>query len=117
MGAWSQRVPPKTRAGRCGACRLLLELAQHQERPLATIKDAAYAWRQADFFLSLIPRETVSSRVQELRDLPSASKWPMSDVIGRLAAVVADDGNLGRPRPFLGWSVGPHWVLSERPER
>jgi len=32
-----------------------------QARPLATIKDAAYAWRQTIFFLSLAPRTEVDA--------------------------------------------------------
>jgi hypothetical protein len=87
-------------------------LAQSQERPLATIKDAAYAWRQAVFFLSLTPRDELSEHVKALRGLPSAAQWPMTEVIDGLAAAAGDERLADSP--FLGWTVGPHWALSRR---
>ena len=73
---------------------------------VTTVKDAAYAWRQAIFFLSLLP-------VAELGERLEASQWPMTEVIEGLASVVAGDQSV-EVRPFLGWSVGTHWTLSRR---
>lgn len=90
----------------------LLALAQRQDRPLATVKDAAYAWRQAVFFLSLTPRAEWPARVEKLRLPPLADRWPMSEIIDGLAVVAS--GGEPRTGPFLGWTLGPHWVLSRR---
>ncbi|CCH79838.1 conserved hypothetical protein [Nostocoides japonicum T1-X7] len=116
-GVQPTRSPEDLAKAAAGCTARLLELAQRQERPLAAIKDAAYAWRQAVFFLSLIPGDALPSRVDDLRALPSASRRPMSDVIDGLASVVAGRGPRDGMRPFLGWSVGPHWALSSRSGR
>ncbi len=80
---------------------------------VTTVKDAAYAWRQAIFFLSLLPVAELGERLESFRRLPLASQWPMTEVIEGLASVVAGDQSV-EVRPFLGWSVGTHWTLSRR---
>lgn len=86
---------------------------------LQTVKNCAYAWRQAVFFLSFCDRTTQEAAVARLRDdvtTAGLDRWLWAAVEG-LAAVVGGarfgaDGTTGAGRRFLGWSVGPHWVLS-----
>lgn len=105
-----------------GAARVtdrLLARAQTQPRPLATVKDAAYAWRQAVFFLTMSDPGTHQQTIEMMRGLPGAAGPPMSVVIDGLEAAIAgptqrSPGGLGSGAgmPFLGWSVGPHWAVS-----
>lgn len=116
LGGVALRRPPGDLAEAAAArAALLLDRAQRQERPLAGVKDAAYAWRQAVFFLSLTPGPELPSRVESLRRVPLASRWPMSEVIDGLAAAAARVAGPGT-RPFLGWTLGSHWTLSRPPE-
>ncbi len=89
----------------------LLELASRQPRPLPTVKDAAYAWRQAVFFLSV---STQDDAEQVIADPSLASTGPavMATLMAGLRAASAGDpeGQVAHA-PFVGWSVGRHWVL------
>ncbi len=89
----------------------LLELASRQRRPLRTIKDAAYAWRQAVFFLSVsTPAE--AEAVITNRSLASTVPDVITSLLHGLQSAFA-----GNPEakdvhtPFVGWTVGRHWVL------
>ncbi|MGW3008664.1 hypothetical protein ACWC9R_07460 [Streptomyces sp. NPDC001219] len=109
-------------AGRCfrTVCRLTAQV-HHHPRPLATIKDAAYAWRQLVFFLSLCPP---AEQPQLLDRLDEETARHPAHVAARLAPALAglrlvagggsfaDDGTAldGRARRFLGWSTGEHWL-------
>ncbi len=90
---------------------------------LQMVKNTAYAWRQALYFLSLCDRSTqwqVTAGLEELvsrqpeawaqRFEPIARGLQMTLTGGRFDA----DGR-GQEDPdarrFLGWSVGPHWLL------
>lgn len=88
----------------------LLELASRQRRPLTTVKDAAYAWRQAVFFLSVAdPAETRAL----LGDASSTTSAPpvMNELVdGLRRAAVGQPVNDGHS-PFLGWTVDRHWIL------
>ncbi len=104
-----------------GRTALLLRLTQDQPRPLSSVKDAAYAWRQAVFFVSSAPADTQPDLIAQMRSLRDAGTWPMSQIIDGLAAAGgaavdgrADDGTDSGDGPFLGWTVGPHWVLGRR---
>lgn len=73
------------------------------------VRNCAYAWRQAVFFLSFCDRTTQEAAVARL---------PAHPVVTGLAAVVGGarfdgDGTAGEGRRFLGWSVGPHWLTRE----
>lgn len=92
----------------------LLDLAQRQDRPLATVKDAAYAWRQAVFFTSMIGEEAQREIVERMRSLPKANQWPMSEVIDGLWQCAVNGATGPSIRPFLGWTVGRHWALRSR---
>ena len=91
---------------------------------LQMIKNSAYAWRQAIFFLSFCEPDVQSSVVDRLRDqLPSAgSGVRLRDAVDGLAHILNGghftntglaDGSPGRR--FLGWSVGRHWLMPALP--
>lgn len=88
-----------------------LALAARQPRPLPTVKDAAYAWRQAIFYLSVADPTEAHALIND--DLVSASAPAvMHELLAGLR--VAADGREGATddhRPFLGWTVGRHWIL------
>ena len=88
----------------------LLELASGQRRPLATVKDAAYAWRQAVFFLSIAgPAETLALLSDNA--LTTSAPLVMNELVGGLRQVAVGQPVEGARAPFLGWSVGRHWIL------
>lgn len=84
-------------------------------RPLAAIKDAAYAWRQMLFHLSLC-RPAAQSRVIAQLD-EEAARHP-AHVAARLAPAltglrqVAAGGTAGSGtgRRLLGWTTADHWM-------
>ena len=87
----------------------LLERARNSPWPLPAIKNAAYAWRQAVFFLSICGDDTAT---EALRDLPGATIWPAARILDDLTRC-----HQGEPvTPFTGWTQGPHWVQSTVPE-
>jgi hypothetical protein len=94
----------------------LLALANRQHRPLATIKDAAYAWRQTIFFLSMAPAGAAEPWIRATRDRHATGV--MDALLGGLADI-ADGGQFdsaGRSahgRRLLGWTIEPHWVLRQ----
>ncbi|QFG21503.1 hypothetical protein [Actinomadura sp. WMMB 499] len=100
------------------ACRLVRKV-HGNPRPLGTIKDAAYAWRQAVFFLALCgPKEqiaVVAWMQDELDRQPPGVVRRLDPVLAGLRHVLVggslDDG----PAPpgvrrLLGWSAGGHWM-------
>ncbi|MFE5109920.1 hypothetical protein [Streptomyces sp. NPDC056663] len=101
-------------------CRLTARV-HHNPRPLGTIKDAAYAWRQMIFHLSLCSPEEQRRVIAGLDD--EAARHP-AHVATRLAPALAgltlvaeggifgDDGtaDAGRARRFAGWSTNGHWM-------
>ena len=101
-------------------CARLLQLAQHQERPLATIKDAAYAWRQALFFLTTAGEEHLTGFIDAVQTTAEGERWPMSEVLSGLQ-FTADGGRFdqsGRSpagRRLLGWTLTPHWAAPPSP--
>lgn len=102
------------------ACRLLTQV-QHNPRPLAMIKDAAYAWRHTVFFLALADDQCafLSHADEELSGMPAAAATKLRPVLDGLEHVIAGgqfdaDGYGGGGRRFLGWAVGGHWMQPER---
>ncbi|MGW4027336.1 hypothetical protein ACWEEL_39305, partial [Streptomyces sp. NPDC005009] len=101
-------------------CRLVSRV-HHNPRPLGTVKDAAYAWRQMVFHLSLCPPEEQRRVIAGLNE--TTARHP-DHVATRLApalaglALVAEGGAFGgdgtadgsRARRFLGWSTDGHWM-------
>ncbi|GAA2760819.1 hypothetical protein [Actinopolymorpha rutila] len=92
---------------------------------LQMIKNTAYAWRQAVFFLSLCDEQAQRAAVTRLRQQVSDAgiQDRFAPAVDGLAHVIAGgrftdngmvDGNDGRR--FLGWTIGPHWCMPSRPE-
>ncbi|WP_031487030.1 hypothetical protein [Streptomyces bicolor] len=104
-----------------GTVGRLTARVHHNPRPLATIKDAAYAWRQMVFHLSLCTPDEQRRVVAGLDE--EAARHP-AHVTARLAPalagllLVAEGGAFGpagtadggRARRFLGWSTDGHWM-------
>jgi hypothetical protein len=97
-------------------CARLLQLAQQQARPLATIKDAAYAWRQALFFLTMAGQdEHVTDLIDAVRATADGRRWPMTEVLSGLR-FIADgglfdqSGSSSSGRRLLGWTITRHWA-------
>lgn len=109
-------------ARRCfvAVCRLTARV-HRGPRPLGTIKDSAYAWRQTVFHLSLCPPQEQRRVITGLKE--EAARHP-AHVATRLAPVLAgldlvaeggtfgSDGtaDAGRARRFVGWSTDRHWM-------
>ncbi|MEU6062277.1 hypothetical protein [Streptomyces sp. NPDC047097] len=101
-------------------CRLVAR-ARGMDRPLATLKDAAYAWRQLVFHLSLC---TDTRQAALIAALPERAARHPAEVAARLAPALAGlrlvaaggtfgpDGTAddGRARRLLGWTTAPHWL-------
>jgi hypothetical protein len=95
----------------------------NQHARLQAVKNAAYAWRQAIYFLSLCDHGAQAEALARLHGHLQAAGEDLQARFGPavdgLAHVVAGGrfDNSGRaPRPaaarrFLGWAAGPHWVL------
>lgn len=90
---------------------------------LQAVKNAAYAWRQAVYFLSLCDHRAQTEALAQLRGHLQAAGEDLQAGFGPavdgLAHVIAGGrfDNSGRaPQPatgrrFLGWATGSHWVL------
>ncbi|GAA4041831.1 hypothetical protein GCM10022233_08360 [Streptomyces shaanxiensis] len=101
-------------------CRLTGRLHDNP-RPLGTLKDAAYAWRQTLFHLSLCPpdeqRRLIADLSEETARHPAHVTTRLAPALAGLA-LVAEGGGFdadgtadgGRARRFLGWSSGGHWM-------
>ncbi|MFC8825934.1 hypothetical protein ACFT9I_11320 [Streptomyces sp. NPDC057137] len=108
-------------AGRCFTvvCRLTARI-HGNPRPLSTIKDVAYAWRQMMFQLSLCD-PAAQARVIALLDEEAAGH--PGHVAARLAPAltglrqVAAGGTAdsGGGRRLLGWTTEAHWLRREPP--
>ncbi|WP_327316457.1 hypothetical protein [Streptomyces sp. NBC_01235] len=98
-------------------CRLTTRV-QANPRPLSTIKDVAYAWRQLLFHLSLC---TPDERTRTLAWLPEELGRHPAHVTGRLAPALTGLHQViegGRPdegagRLLLGWTTDDHWLRPE----
>jgi hypothetical protein len=88
---------------------------------LAAVKNAAYAWRQAVFFLSLVEPPEVEAFLAWSGDRLAAERSPGCDGLRSVVDGLASAAQ-GRPpdreagasgRIFLGWSTErPHWIAS-----
>ncbi|MFD5494168.1 hypothetical protein ACFWH4_14900 [Streptomyces sp. NPDC127091] len=101
-------------------CRLASRVHRNP-RPLGTIKDTAYAWRQMVFHLPLCPpeeqRRVIAGLDEETARHPAHVATRLAPALAGLALVAeggafggdgtADDG---RARRFLGWSTDGHWI-------
>jgi hypothetical protein len=102
------------------ACEHSLRLIKQALGPnarnvLSIAKNAAYAWRQSLFFMSLAPSEAADSFMSEAENL-SASRLG-AEITARLFAGLRIAANGGFPikegyRPFLGWTSERPWFLT-----
>ena len=95
---------------------------------LQAVKNAAYAWRQAIFFLSFCDDSEQAEVVARLRRLvdAAAGDFParFGPAVDGLDHVISggrfdNSGRVQVPgggRRFLGWSVGPHWTFATTAE-
>jgi hypothetical protein len=92
---------------------------------MQNVKNAAYAWRQALFFQSLLEAPEASAFSEwcqaHLMERDATLRQRVTPVVAGLAAVVsgaefASDGRheASGGRRLLGWSVGRHWLLGQR---
>ncbi|MCP9979147.1 transcriptional regulator [Actinomadura madurae] len=99
-------------------CRLVRRV-QGNPYPLRTVKDAAYAWRQAVFFLALCGLKEQIAAIAWMQDeldrQPSHAVRRLDPVLAGLRHVLTggalDAGPSPRGRRFLGWSAGGHWMF------
>ncbi|MFC8094426.1 hypothetical protein [Streptomyces sp. NPDC057301] len=101
-------------------CRLTAQV-HNNKRPLPTIKDAAYAWRQMLFALSLCPpdeqRRFLTTLDEETARHPAHARSRLAPALVGLV-LTAEGGTFdadgtadgGRARRFLGWNTGRHWM-------
>jgi len=103
----------------------LVSRVHNNPRPLGTIKDAAYAWRQTLLYLALTNHEDQAAFVawarEQVRAQPAHTTERLDPVVAGLAHVLAGgtfdaDGVAGDARRFLGWAVGGHWMQPRRAE-
>jgi hypothetical protein len=103
----------------------LVAQTQRNPRPLSTVKDAAYAWRQMVFYLSLAdePDQFLAAVPDRVATRSPYVRERLAPALAGLAHVgsgarfapdgTADDGAAdGRARRFLGWTTERHWLLS-----
>ncbi|KQV20104.1 MULTISPECIES: hypothetical protein [unclassified Kitasatospora] len=96
-------------------CRLVTRAGQ-LPHPLATVKNAAFAWRQLLFHLSLCAPQAREAAIDSfIADHPTR----LTPAVTGLVLVAAggefeDDGTAegGTAHRLLGWTVGPHRLLS-----
>ncbi|MET9259465.1 hypothetical protein [Amycolatopsis sp. NPDC004079] len=98
----------------------------HHHAALQAIKNAAYAWRQALFFLSFCDTDTQRATVGQLAEQVTRAGLAerFTPAVTGLAHVVEGgrftpdgqvDGEAGRR--FLGWTTGRHWCLPDATDR
>jgi hypothetical protein len=102
----------------------------HRRAGLSAVKNAAYAWRQMVFFLSLEPEDSARAfpgwakeHLAQQRPDFQARFWPalrgLARAVDGLPAEDADAPDGSGARRFLGWTTtGAHWLLpkDEAPE-
>lgn len=102
----------------------LTERLRHNPRPLGTVKNIAYAWRQMLFFLSLSAGEEQTAfpafAEQQLSTQPDFVRARAAPAVAGLAHVISGgtfdaDGRAGVGRRLLGWSTTEHWLLAPGP--
>ncbi|WP_432121179.1 hypothetical protein [Streptomyces sp. S1] len=104
-------------------CRLT-DRARREPRPLGTVKDAAYAWRQMLFHLSRCDAATVAGVLARMPEETARHPAPVAALLAPALAglrLVADGGSFaadgtadgGRARRLTGWTTtGDHWLCA-----
>jgi len=80
---------------------------------LRSIKNSAYAWRQAIFFLSLSPENTVNASIHKAEELffRSLGEDITRKLFKKLKISTYDECSDENAHSFLAWTSSPHWVL------
>lgn len=87
---------------------------------LIMLKNTAYAWRQAIFYLALCDSDAQQRVFSDLETVIAEGDGRLAPAVAGLHAVLAGDrfGADGLTqnghRRFLGWSVGPHWLSTHK---
>lgn len=98
-------------------CRLTGRVHRNP-RPLGTIKDVAYGWRQMVFFVTLCApddqRRTVDRLTEELARQPWHVAARLAPALTGLRQVVrGGSADEGEGRRLLGWTTGDHWLRAD----
>ncbi|WP_067816717.1 hypothetical protein [Actinomadura kijaniata] len=96
-------------------CRLL-ERVHGNPRPLGTVKDAAYAWRQTVFFLTMAGTSDFAWLREEAGRHPAHVRERLGPVLGGLREAATGERVPGARR-FTGWAAGGHWMLDRTRRR
>lgn len=96
-------------------CRTL-QLAGDWRTMMRNMKNSAYAWRQMLFYLSLLSETQQGAwldwAVSYLAEQKQPFRQRLQPVLDDLVFQVARCAPLSQERrPFLGWSIGRHWLL------
>lgn len=88
----------------------------HHHGRLIMVKQTAYAWRQMLFWLSLAPDTHAEALAwmnaylaEQSPDLETRLRPAMAGLAGAMAG--RSPAETVGARQFLGWTVGPHWIL------
>ncbi|MEV6113493.1 hypothetical protein AB0L59_13505 [Streptomyces sp. NPDC052109] len=97
---------------------LLTGRVHHNPRPLGTIKDVAYAWRQMVFHLSLCDATEQRRVLDRLTEEAARRPWHVAArldpaLTGLHQAVAGTPADAGTGRRLLGWSTGGHWFRAD----
>lgn len=94
-------------------------LPSQHHAALLTVKNIAYAWRQALYLLSFCDLERQTATAHRFLEATTSSQHrrlqPVADGLihviagGRFTTAGIADGGIGRR--LLGWSMGEHWLL------
>ncbi|MEZ6186177.1 MAG: hypothetical protein R3F62_14355 [Planctomycetota bacterium] len=113
-------APGLARAACAWLVRRASQTAPGWRAQLQAVKNGAYAWRQALFFLSFCTPQEEAEVVAELEARVAAADptWaarfaPALEGLRRVRAGdrFDDRGAVGDGLRYLGWSVGKHWLL------
>lgn len=102
-------------------CRRLQTRSDQAHAKLIMVKQAAYAWRQMIFYLSLLPQVEAGLFIRWAADHLEAQPGPFQKRFAPAlnGLVQAHDGTPlveeANARRFLGWTTSKHWLLEETP--
>lgn len=113
-------LDPLARCCFAWVCRRLQEKCDPWKPRLRAVKNAAYAWRQMVFFLSLLPSDAVRAFLtwseEHLSEQETGFRSRFHPALAGLArafqGLPPQEDNSGGARLFLGWSTEKHWLLS-----
>jgi hypothetical protein len=107
------------------AVRQLRRMPNDRHASLQTIKNSAYAWRQAIYFLSLCdyPAQVQAlARLREYLRTTDSLRDGFGPAVDGLAHIIEGGSfnasglaEAGAGKRFLGWAAGPHWLLPSTP--